>query len=47
MTKEFLVLTAPPGAGVLTADLVSRIADILAGATSPHVLGDAEAVEFG
>ena len=47
MTKEFLVLTAPPGAGVLTADLVSRIADILAGATSPNVLGDAEAVEFG
>ena len=47
MTKEFLVLTAPPGAGVLTADLVSRIADILAGASSPNVLGDAEAVEFG
>ncbi|MEC7732357.1 MAG: phosphoserine phosphatase SerB, partial [Pseudomonadota bacterium] len=47
MTKEFLVLTAPPGAGVLTADLVSRIADILAGATSPKVLGDAEAVECG
>ena len=47
MTKEFLVLTAPPGAGVLTADLVSRIADILASARSPNVLGDAEAVEFG
>ena len=47
MTKEFLVLTAPPGAGVLTADLVGRIADTLAGATSPNVLGDAEAVEFG
>ena len=47
MTKEFLVLTAPPGAGVLTADLVGQIADILAGTTSPNVLGDAEAVEFG
>ena len=47
MTKEFLVLTAPPSAGVLTADLVSRIADILASARSPNVLGDAEAVEFG
>ena len=46
MTKEFLVLTAPPGAGVLTADLISRIPDILAGAKSPNVLGDAEAVEF-
>ena len=47
MTKEFLVLTAPPGAGVLTADLVSRIDDILEDAASSNVLGDAEAVEFG
>ena len=47
MTKEFLVLTAPPGAGVLTADLINRISDTLAGATLPNVLGDTEAVEFG
>ena len=44
MTKEFLVLTAPPGAGVLTTDLVNRIADTVADtfadASSPNVLGD-------
>ena len=50
MTKEFLVLTAPPGAGVLTTDLVNRIADTVADtfadASPPNVLGDGEAVEF-
>lgn len=50
MTKEFLVLTAPPGAGVLTTDLVNRIADTvadtIADAAPPNVLGDGEAVEF-
>ena len=46
MTKEFLVLTAPPGAGVLTTDLVNRIADTIADAAPPNVLGDREAVEF-
>ncbi|MGB1117144.1 MAG: phosphoserine phosphatase SerB [Parvibaculales bacterium] len=50
MTKEFLVLTAPPGAGVLTTDLVNRIADTVADrfadGSSPNMLGDGEAVEF-
>ena len=46
MTKEFLVLTAPPGAGVLTTDLVNRIADAIADAAPPNVLGDGEAIEF-
>ena len=50
MTKEFLVLTAPPGTGVLTTDLVNRIADTvadtIADAAPPNVLGDGEAVEF-
>lgn len=47
MTKEFLVLTAPPGAGVLRDDLVHQIADIVGDADAPRVLGAAEAVEFG
>ena len=50
MTKEFLVLTSPPGAGILTSELVKRITDTVAAtvtnAAPPKELGASEALEF-